>query len=253
MADTLTQGYTAFQRQIAREALAEHDNGCCTAEARCDLGGRLEHVAAHGRLAQDVHPDADRTMPRGNGNGRSSFTPRTPVATEAQMNFINSLLSRLDAAAEGTPAAIARDMARIDLADKLARRTSMDKRTASRVIDYLKPLADALPRPVRTPAPRPASTPAVTEGMYEMDGSVYRVKLSKAGRLYAMLLVPETGKGSFEYAPGIVNRLRPEHRMTLDRAVELSALFHFCVRCGRELTKASSIAQSMGDICASKI
>ena len=61
------------------------------------------------------------------------------------------------------------------------------------------------------------------------------------------------GVGSFEYAPGIVNTLLPEHRMTLERASQLSVQYHFCVRCTKELTKKSSIAQGMGDWCAGRI
>lgn len=111
-----------------------------------------------------------------------------------------------------------------------------------------------------TPAPqgKPVAAPTgITEdGMYLFEGEIYKVQfaVNGSGRLYAKLLVrgAEGENATFEYAHGVVTRLRPEHKMTLEQAKEYGALYGVCVRCGRVLTKESSIAQSMGDKCASK-
>lgn len=255
MGQTLTTGYTSFQRTIAREALEEHDGGCCTAGARCEIGTGLERIAASTKLTQDVHPDADRTPPRGNGNGRPSRMPDPNRASDAQMSYITSLLARLEGQPEGSQACTWHRMVSADLAQRTEQNRHMSKRIASDVIGKLKPLAEALPRPANNHVRRPVTSthPQVTEGMYEMDASVYRVRTSRAGRLYALLLVVKDGSGSFDYAPGVIDRLRPEHRMTVERAAQLSVEYHFCVRCAKELTKDSSIAQGMGDWCASRV
>lgn len=253
--NTLTEGYTAFQRSIARDALAEHDAGCCTADARCEMAAGLERIASSTKLAQDVRPDVDRTPPRGNGNRRPSHRPDPNRASDAQMSYITSLLARLEGQPEGSQAFTWHRMVSADLAQRAEQNRHMSKRIASDVIGKLKPLAEALPNPANNRVRRPVTSthPDVSEGMYEMDGHVYRVRPSRDGHLYALLLVVKDGTGSFDYAPGIIGRLRPEHRMTVERASQLSVEYHFCVRCAKELTKDSSIAQGMGDWCASRV
>ena len=249
--------YTAFQRTIATEALQVHDAGCCTSASRCEIGTGLERIASSTKLAQDVHPDADRTPPRGNGNGSSRMSRAARLATDRQMAYINSLLSEIKNSADDRIHA-AWEIVTYAITDETARFGGL---TMERVTPILTMLKEAVAEqraaaPVQHAARPVTSAPVqttVTEGMYELDGAVYRVILSKANRLYASLLVPSEGRGSFEYAPGVINRLRAEHRMTLERASQLSVQYHFCVRCGRELTRESSIAQAMGDVCASKI
>jgi hypothetical protein len=248
--------YTAFQRQIAREGLAEHAQ-CCTPEAPCQIAEGLRKIADSTGLAQDVHPDAERRMPRGNPQRMSSRPADGPrLATDPQMRYIHSLMSEIVNGAD------ARTRAGWEIANH-AITTETEKfggLTMKRVDPILTMLKEAVAeqraavgatRPTASrPTPSRPAAERVTEGMYEMDGNVYRVKLSGAGRLYAMLLVITNGTGSFEYAPGIINRLRSEHRMTLERASQLSVQYHFCVRCAKELTRESSIARGLGPVCA---
>lgn len=96
------------------------------------------------------------------------------------------------------------------------------------------------------------------DGMYVLDGEIYKVQhaVHGSGRQYAKLLIPNETKGqkaTFEYAPGVVTKLRPEHRMTKDQAKEYGALYGTCVRCGRVLTAEDSIDRMMGLICSGKI
>lgn len=255
---------TDYRRTIAREALDVHDDGCCTHVARCEMGAGLERIVAERVTVADIPThvtERRRTTPQNprTGSGRPSVR-----ATEAQMNYIHGMLDTLASAPEGSKGHTARACVLADLAQREERHTPMDKATAHRVIDTLKPLAnqarqaqyaaDRAARPVlRNHFESPTPHVALSDGLYEMDGDVYRVKPSQAGRLYAMLLVIENGEGSFKYARSVINRLRPEHRMTLERASRLSVQYHFCVRCAKELTKESSIAQGMGDWCASRM
>lgn len=156
------------------------------------------------------------------------------------------------------------------------------RRTISGEIDRLK----ALPRrdpvghyaPAATgPVVRHASGQETTEdgrtaadldaGMYRMDGTIYKVQkaVHGSGYLYAKKLVKTEqtfdmqrgfkGKDgwAFEYAPGIIYKLRPEHRMTLEEAKEFGALYGTCCVCGRTLTRESSIEAGIGPVCAGKV
>jgi hypothetical protein len=55
----------------------------------------------------------------------------------------------------------------------------------------------------------------------------------------------------FRYAPGAMANIRAGWKMTMAEAVAFGALYGTCVRCGRTLTKESSIEAGMGDKCAS--
>ena len=94
------------------------------------------------------------------------------------------------------------------------------------------------------------------DGMYVLDGVIYKVQhaVHGSGRQYAKRLVPGApgDRATFEYAPGVVNRLRPEHRMTMDQAKKWGALYGTCVRCGRVLTREDSIERMMGSTCYEK-
>jgi hypothetical protein len=98
------------------------------------------------------------------------------------------------------------------------------------------------------------SKPAVTEqGVYalidpeDLGLEVLRVKESKAGNLYAMVLDVETGK--FEYERGAIRRIGPEDRLTMEQAVMLSQTYGRCMNCGRTLTNPESVELGIGPIC----
>lgn len=114
----------------------------------------------------------------------------------------------------------------------------------------------------RQAAQVPTKTRA-TEGMYRKAGSIYKVQAAVhgSGKTYAKRLVetlvrdPKTGKNKwrFEYAPGFVMELRPEHRLTIEQAKEFGALYGTCCVCGRTLTDEKSIAAGIGPVCAGKV
>ena len=89
----------------------------------------------------------------------------------------------------------------------------------------------------------------VADRLYERAGEIYRTVLSGAGNLYAKIW---TGEG-WEYAAGAIRDLRPEHRMTVERAVELSIRIGRCIRCGALLTAEESVTRGIGPVCITKI
>src|SRR5690606_17324997 len=102
-----------------------------------------------------------------------------------------------------------------------------------------------------------AAMPELEDGMYVLDGVIFKVQhaVHGSGRQCAKRLVPGAPgeRATFEYAPGMVRKLRPEHRMTMDQAKEFGALYGTCCQCGRVLTNEDSIEAGIGPICASKL
>lgn len=111
-----------------------------------------------------------------------------------------------------------------------------------------------LPRTMAKPAP-------VTEGMYRMDGKIYKVQraVHGSGHLYAkeLDLVATNVNGQtvtdWIIRKGMVAKLNQSHRMTLAEARAFGSLYGVCVRCGAQLTDEASIARGMGPVCATKI
>lgn len=98
-----------------------------------------------------------------------------------------------------------------------------------------------------------AALPAlVADRLYLVDGVAYRTVMGKvSGEMYAKVLNTDTRK--WDYAPGAINRIRPEHRMTVEQAEALSDTWSWCIRCGVELKAAESVARSIGPVCITKI
>lgn len=93
-------------------------------------------------------------------------------------------------------------------------------------------------------------------GMYQKDGSIYKVQPSQSsGYLYAKKLV-DLGDGQFKFdydeakAERIIGKLSAADMMTLAQAKEFGALFGVCCVCGRLLTNEASIEAGIGPICA---
>lgn len=101
----------------------------------------------------------------------------------------------------------------------------------------------------------PAAKIELEDGMYRLGDVIYKVQhaVHGSGRQYAKELV-QYGDDSwgFEFAKGIVYKLRPEHKMSLEDAKEFGALYGTCCVCGRTLTNEASIEAGIGPICASK-
>lgn len=122
---------------------------------------------------------------------------------------------------------------------------------------------------------RPIPTQVTEDGMYRTaDGAIFKVQkaVHGSGRLYVKQLAVTLDSGervmrfmlgkfdakqdhasvSFVYAPGAINRLSAEDKMTLEEAKKFGALYGTCCRCGRTLTDEESIAAGIGPICAGK-
>jgi hypothetical protein len=133
----------------------------------------------------------------------------------------------------------------------------LSKLGASRTIDKLMamPKVDTTAGPVTTTGPTAPAKVTLDDGLYMLDGEVYKVKRSNgAGRQYASVLVPGAdGKGgSFHYAKGVVYRLTPESKMTIEQAKAHGALYGQCACCGRLLSNDESIELGIGPICREK-
>jgi len=160
-------------------------------------------------------------------------TPDTMAATDKQKGLIEKLLAEKDTGGLRVP-----DLEKIG------------KRQASTLIEFLlkQPKKAVVPQAAIDAVKEPR-TIAVTEGMYRMDGHIYKVQVAtESGRLYAKMLQGN----SFVYSKGAIFRLVPEHRMTLDEAAAFGKLYGQCCVCGRTLTDEVSIANGIGPVCAGK-
>lgn len=107
-------------------------------------------------------------------------------------------------------------------------------------------------------AARPAAQVALEDGMYAkvVDGTrrVFKVvhAVHGSGRQYAKELVQDGETWGWERAPGMVNRLTPADRMSLEEAQAFGRIYGVCCACGAILTDETSIAAGIGPVCASK-
>lgn len=97
----------------------------------------------------------------------------------------------------------------------------------------------------------------VGEGFYwsESTQQVFKVVKSKAGHTYAKVMVPakhEGGKGTWEYAPGAMNKSGEWNKMDGAFAATIGKKIGYCCCCGAMLTDPNSIAAGIGPVCAKK-
>lgn len=141
---------------------------------------------------------------------------------------------------------------RVANADEWVEVTDPDQRALSARIDAM----------MRVDRDRPASSGAeLAPGVYEVDRVVYVVKPNRTKTaVYAKRLVEIGGRRlteagevaniEFVYAPGAVKLIRPEHRMTTERARTLTLVYGRCLNCGRHLKAAESVERGIGPVCA---
>jgi hypothetical protein len=144
-----------------------------------------------------------------------------------------------------------------DIVDRATGGKFVTKGEASKALDFLfsagwKP-REAAPKPVSAPQTA-RKAPVTQDGMYRLDGQIVKVQKSRQGdRLYAKALLGNEAEGFyFEYAPGLVNKLSAEDRMTLEEAKAFGKLYEWCCVCGTRLTDEKSISLGIGPICAGK-
>jgi hypothetical protein len=112
--------------------------------------------------------------------------------------------------------------------------------------------AHAAPRATAAPPVAPVDG-LVADRLYRIGDDIFRTVASKGteGRMYAKVLNTETRK--WDYAPGAIGRIRPEHRMSVEDAEAVSAKWAWCIRCGIELEAEKSVARGIGPVCIKKI
>ena len=149
-------------------------------------------------------------------------------------------------------------------------------RVTAAMVEAIAPTADE--SEIRETKP---ATEVEADGIYVDDstGRIFKVQFNRAQgsgqRLYAKQLVIILEFGDFstgllhldlgdaqrdeisigrswEYRPGLIRQIKPEWKLNPEQAETYGKLYGACIRCGRDLTKESSIRQSMGDTCASK-
>jgi hypothetical protein len=107
----------------------------------------------------------------------------------------------------------------------------------------------------------PAEAVVTEPGVYELPtGEIFIVKPNRQRtRMYAKQLreinaerATEAGTRveiEFDYAPGAIYRLRPEHKMCVKRAKELTIRYRRCIVCGIRLRAAESVERGIGPVC----
>lgn len=179
-----------------------------------------------------------------------------PQVSEPSYKFLIALVDERtdpDGRLEGDTPTARRAFVEDALAEGLA------QRDASRLIDYLK----RQPRVVDETTTTTEGVPdgALTPGVYELAaGEVYVVKPNRdKTRLYAKRLieinaerlneVDDHVKIEFVYEAGAVLKIRPEHRMDVERAKALTLRYGRCICCGRFLKAAQSVERGIGPVC----
>jgi hypothetical protein len=101
----------------------------------------------------------------------------------------------------------------------------------------------------------PSLEPEIKEvGAYLLNNSIYQIRMALNSRKLQVWTINRNHDG-FDYdttKQSVLFELKPEHRLTLSKAIELSVQFGCCVHCGRALTRAVSVARGMGAVCAGK-
>lgn len=125
----------------------------------------------------------------------------------------------------------------------------LGKYAAMRLIDRLKAA------PVDT-----SSRGTLKPGVYMHNGVIYVVKLNRHHTaLQARRLVEIGGRRlnaadqvvriEFEYAPGVLGKIRPEEMMTLDEARPYVLRYGKCIFCNTPLKDATSVERGVGPVC----
>lgn len=187
---------------------------------------------------------------------KQAAAPTAPkrLATEKQVNYLVSLADRAGWEVEDTKIMNPEGRA-IEL-------TELAVGVASELIERLK----AAPRSPK--ARRDPNIKITSDGMYRMNGEIYKVQVAVhgSGHLYAKRLVIDApavrdahgnitrpGQAHYERDYTAIAKLRDEHRMTLEDAKGFGDLYGMCMRCAATLTDEDSIAAGAGPVCRGKI
>lgn len=186
-------------------------------------------------------------------------TPRTSIATPKQLGLISDLLNRKMVKPE-TAEGIAFLVSVAERAREGKVKTDDPKpMTVAQGSEWITTLLDMDPKPSASSKGQPVAS----EGVFEYDGAVYLVYLTRNDRLAAKVYSDPNGETQVAnwhepesvtatYAPGMMGKLREHHRAGEARVRELGTLMHRCVDCGAELSAPESIARGKGPVCSRK-
>lgn len=141
----------------------------------------------------------------------------------------------------------------------------LTRKGASNMIGWLSGLPKKATAKAAPAAPAKQERVELEDGMYLFDGNYYKVQhaVHGSGNQYAKVAVIEDVPSHlgaahdevtvrFEYARGVVAKLRPEHKLTYEQAKAFGALYGTCCRCGKTLTDELSIALGIGPVCGGR-
>jgi hypothetical protein len=105
-----------------------------------------------------------------------------------------------------------------------------------------------------------AGTGALQPGVYRRNGTIYVVKLNRAKTaLHSRRLVEIGGRRlnaaddvvhiEFQYDPGALAGLKPEHWLTLEEAKPFIIRYGKCIFCNTALKDATSVERGVGPVC----
>jgi hypothetical protein len=226
---------SAWPRRSPHQATTARGTRPTDAVKLSGLVGTAGDEAAVGR--EIVKP----TFGNGNGYGYGYGTKRAePVvlASEKQVAFLTRL-----AAERETPT-------RSQVLIAKGCQDLLSKKETSVLIDLVLgcpkiQVSDRNAKVQAADAKRRAESVVLEAGIYLLDGAVYKVQqaVHGSGQMYAKVLTtPEYASARFEYVAGAISKIRPEHKMSLEQAVEFGAVYGVCCRCGRTLTDENSEA-----------
>lgn len=207
-----------------------------------------------------------------NGDSVDTLQPPGPTstvveneapATDKQIDFVCSLA---DQKLEPTEASVTK---------KQATEGFWGRRSISEEINRLKGLPKR-PAEKATESHEDGQTPVDLEaGMYRLNETIYKVQVAVhgSGRPYAKRLTAQefcgecgehanfhddgphefVTKWKFEWEKGAIQRLRPEHRMSLEEAKEFGAIYGICCVCAATLTDEKSIEAGIGPVCGKRV
>lgn len=98
------------------------------------------------------------------------------------------------------------------------------------------------------------------DGIYRHNGEVYKVQtaVNASGLRYAKHLKvtkisEDEYSGEWERSPGMVFKLLPEEKLSIEEAAAFGKLYGICCICGTVLSNEKSIERGIGPVCLQKM
>jgi len=179
-------------------------------------------------------------------NSAPRFHSTQKPVTEPQFNYLRDLCNRRE-----VPSEIQELASTVKVGDFKGYDVSKAIDTA-KACGWRRVKATAMiPENVENPTP---IAQIAEKGYYEYEGAIYCVAPSKQNptRTIAKVLRNEGHRGVWDFARGMIYRLKPEHRISLDRAKSFGHMYGFCMICGRTLTDPKSVEAGIGPVCAKR-